>query len=250
MEGIPWSGWATEIIRHPEKDRRRSGLKPLQKSSLYSCAERNLMDSDGTLFFTEGTSEEMRNSLKKFAQKRNHPWFAINLNRTITFQAARESAVWIHRMSIRILNITGDSDDSLAGKYRSIHDILETTLHLIAVEQGMSGSHMTFPRKTAAESAALPKTAQEVVNLLKRKLSLRDKVRLGKMDCQELKSVYFSLGEYIRNELGIWENNQELIRSCEALARDGDQFDEDACVVIIHELWKQLKTTHLIRQVK
>lgn len=249
-EEIPWSGWANETFRYPGRDRHQAGLKPLQKSSLYSCAQRNLIDSDGTLFFTQGDSQTMRTDLEKFAKKRNHPWLAIDLSKTITFQAARESASWIHQSRIRILNITGDSGDNLHGEYQTICDIIETALKLILVEQGISGAAALQRKIVYPAGTELPKTVPEVVDLLLRKLSLRDRVRLGRMDRYDLKSVYFSLGEFIRNELGIWENNKELVHSCEALARKDSEYDEDACVAIIHELWKRLQKTHRIRRVK
>ena len=70
------------------------------------------------------------------------------------------------------------------------------------------------------------------------------------MEKEDLYSLHFSLGQYIRNTFGLWSGNQELIESCCSVAEKDYLDADDSSAVIIEELWYKLKETHRLRVVK
>lgn len=101
------------------------------------------------------------------------------------------------------------------------------------------------------DSAPAAKTVEEVVDLLYKDLSLRDRVVLSNLSEQELDSgVYLVLAKIIRKEFGLYNQNLKLINSCRSYL--GTIYDsyEDPAMVIIKELWKKVRRVHHLRLVK
>jgi hypothetical protein len=84
-----------------------------------------------------------------------------------------------------------------------------------------------------------PKSIKEAVELLSSELSEKDKQAIGSIPEHGLSSLHLSLGNYIRNEFGLWGNNEELLKACcpDISLRNAD----DASVVIIEALWWALQ---------
>jgi hypothetical protein len=70
------------------------------------------------------------------------------------------------------------------------------------------------------------------------------------MDEGELINLHHSLGEYIRNEFGLWSGNDDLMSSCCAIAKTDKIHEDTASTIIIEELWERLRGTHKLRVVK
>jgi len=97
----------------------------------------------------------------------------------------------------------------------------------------------------------LPRTVEEVVDILFADLLLRDRVVMAQLSEEELDSaVYLTLAKSIRKEFGLYNGNEPLIHSCQSyLDREYDSF-EDPAMVIIKELWKRIRQKHHLRLVK
>ena len=97
----------------------------------------------------------------------------------------------------------------------------------------------------------LPRTVDEVVDILFHDLLLRDRMVMAQLSEAELdSSVYLALAKTIRKEFGLYNGNEPLIDSCRSyLGRDYDSF-EDPAMVIVKELWKKIRTSHHLRLVK
>jgi hypothetical protein len=67
----------------------------------------------------------------------------------------------------------------------------------------------------------------------------RDKEAIRYIAEEQLPSLHFSLGNYIRNGFGLWEDNEELLKACcpDNSFRNAD----DASTVIIKALWQKLQ---------
>lgn len=97
----------------------------------------------------------------------------------------------------------------------------------------------------------LPRTVEEVVEILFRDLSHRDKVILASLSENDLEaSVYLALAKTIRKEFGLYSNNKDLLRSCSSFL--GSNYDEceDPAMVIVKELWKKIRQIYRLRVVK
>lgn len=101
------------------------------------------------------------------------------------------------------------------------------------------------------EPKQLPRSVNEVVDILFEDLQLRDRVTMSKMSENELDSaVYLAMAKSIREEFGLYNGNDHLISSCRSyLGRDYDDY-EDPAMVIIKELWKKIRENHHLRLVK
>jgi hypothetical protein len=97
---------------------------------------------------------------------------------------------------------------------------------------------------------ACPKTVKEAVDLLICGLTLKDKVEIARLDAGELESLLLILGEYIKRNFGLWNENSYLVRSCQEVSGEKEPSIDRVVQIIIDNLWKRLKKTHLPRIVK
>jgi len=96
----------------------------------------------------------------------------------------------------------------------------------------------------------LPNTVEQVVNLLYHDLSLRDKVVVANLSESDLdSSLYAAVAKTIRKEFGIYKGNTDLLESCCRYIGMKYESHEDPVMVIIKELWKKAKQTHLLHLV-
>lgn len=94
----------------------------------------------------------------------------------------------------------------------------------------------------------LPRSIEEVVEILYRDLKLRDKVVLASLSENDLEtSIYLALAKTIRKEFGLYSGNDELLASCSRML--GSTYDryEDPAMVIVKELWKKIRKKHQLR---
>jgi len=83
----------------------------------------------------------------------------------------------------------------------------------------------------------LPRTLQEATALLISEFPAADREYVLGMPEQDLIQFHFSWGVGIRNGLGLWRGNKELLRSCGSVRMHPDE----ASGVIIHAVWKTLR---------
>jgi hypothetical protein len=110
---------------------------------------------------------------------------------------------------------------------------------------------MMFQPLNEFNPLSLPRTVDQVVELLSQDMSLRDKAVMAQLSENELdSSVYLAMAKIIRKEFGLYSNNTELLKSCcSYLGREYDAY-EDPAMVIMKELWKKIKKTHNLHLVK
>jgi hypothetical protein len=96
----------------------------------------------------------------------------------------------------------------------------------------------------------LPDTVEQVVELLYDDLSLRDRVVMANLSENDLDSLlYATIAKPIRKEFGIYNGNTELLDSCCRYIGWKYKSYEDPVMVIIKELWKKARKTHLLHLV-
>lgn len=92
-----------------------------------------------------------------------------------------------------------------------------------------------------------PTTLDDAVTLLLSTLSEEEKESLRATPREELILYHFSLGLYIRNQFGLWQGNDELLRSCypevaDPYLREIVMHDPDgASSRIIEALWERVR---------
>jgi len=82
-----------------------------------------------------------------------------------------------------------------------------------------------------------PKTLEEAVKIHLLTMTAEEKEMVRNTPEDDLIILHFSWGLNIRNEFGLWEGNDELIKSCGELKPDG------ASSAIIDAVWRSLQDT-------
>lgn len=77
-------------------------------------------------------------------------------------------------------------------------------------------------------------------------LSLNDEIQITIMKKEDLPNLHFSLGAYIRNELGLWSGNEALLESCRQYSGKSDLHEDNASSVIIQALWERLQDKDIL----
>lgn len=86
----------------------------------------------------------------------------------------------------------------------------------------------------------LPRSVDQAVDRLTSELSITDKTMIVNMSEEELVDLQFTLGEYIRKEFRLDEND-DLMESCRVMSKVDNINIGHAAFTIILELWKKLQ---------
>ena len=81
-------------------------------------------------------------------------------------------------------------------------------------------------------------------------VSFKELLMANSIQVDELINLHINLGEYIRNEFGLWSGNDDLMLSCCKIAKTDKIHEDTASTIIIEALWERLRETHKLRIVK
>jgi hypothetical protein len=94
----------------------------------------------------------------------------------------------------------------------------------------------------------LPISIDQAVERLTSELSLTEKTLIVNKSEEELIDLQFTLGEYIRKEFRLDEND-DLMESCRFVSKVDEINIGHASFIIILELWKKLQTIFIFKGV-
>jgi len=209
--------------------------------------EQNVIDSDGSLIFSRGTPTGGTEYTRQMVLKHKKHLLHIDLNITTSYDAASLIKSWIWLQNIQNLNVAGPRASKDSQIYVEVFRILEMAYIMSKVQENRQSSQST---KGITKSPEPPSTVEQAVERLATELSLKDKSTIANMAETELSTLHLNLGEYIRNEFGLWSDYQDLMKSC-CLITGKDSVDEnEASSIIIKQLWKQLRETHRLRLIR
>ncbi len=95
-----------------------------------------------------------------------------------------------------------------------------------------------------------PRTVAEALELLLKRLSLKDKTTIANMSAGELPLLNDTVGEYIRNNFDLMEPDSPLMKSCRFTSGRLLLSETEASAIILRELAYKLDQTHKLRIVK
>ena len=247
--GIPHGGWIpkgriTEEGLLPEKYQ----MQEMPTENYAARTEQNVIDSDGTLIICRGKPTGGSDYTREMALKHKKQLLHVDLNQTSSFDASSLISSWIKLYQIKTLNVAGPKESKDPNVYVDVFRILEWALKIYRMEHISSAKKAELDK--IKQSAPLPKTVDEAVKRLISEMSLKDKTIIANMAEFELSLLHTNIGEYIRNEFGLWSGNQDLMTSCCFFAKKESLHEDEACSIIIRELWKRLRKTHKLRIVE
>ena len=247
--GIPYGGWIpkgriTEEGPLPEKYQ----MQEMPTESYAARTEQNVIDSDGTLIICRGRPTGGSDYTREMALKHKKQLLHVDLNQTSSFDAASLVSSWIKLYQIKTLNVAGPRESKDPNVYVDVFRILEWAYKIYRVEDIDSAKKAELDK--IKQSAPLPKTVDEAVKRLISEMALKDKTIIANMAETELSLLHTNIGEYIRNEFGLWSGNKALMTSCCFFAKKEKVQEDEASSIIIRELWKRLRETHKLRIVE
>jgi hypothetical protein len=96
----------------------------------------------------------------------------------------------------------------------------------------------------------LPSTVDEAIRMLNSDLPLKDKTMIARMGENDLPRLFLASGAYIQDKFGLWSGNGVLLDSCRSVLGENNIQEDDASMVIIRELWEELRKSHAIKAIK
>ena len=239
--GLPHGGWIpknrlTEDGPLPEK----YTLKEMPSSSYIKQTEQNVIDSDGTLILSHGKLKGGSLLTQEFAENQKIPCLHIDLSKELIYGAAVNIVDWVQEHGIKVLNLAGP----LASEDPNIYEKVVMVIELVYYMQ------RSVENTEIIKQISVVKTVQEAVELLIKVLPLKDRSLIANMTIGELTDLNDTLGAYVRNKFDLLYGNKEMLEDCRREVKDQYLHPEQAPMVIIMELWNQLRTTHKLRVVK
>lgn len=233
--GIPHGGWVpkgrkTENGRLPDKYR----MKETNAIDYAQRTELNILDSDGTLLFSNGKLKGGSALTKKLAAKHNKPCLHIDLDELSEYKAVEIIKSWIDIRGIKILNVAGPRASESPRIYESLQSVLKSVLY-------PPPEHITI---------RLPKTVSDAVDQLIGILPMKEKISIAKMEESDLVFPPPSLWRFILDRFGLATGNEALLTSCREMSKKYDITPDEASSIIVKELWKRLRKTHALRVLK
>jgi hypothetical protein len=81
----------------------------------------------------------------------------------------------------------------------------------------------------------LPTTVDAAVRILMGLVPVEEQAKITLLTEDQLLTLHFGLGQWVRNYFGLWGNNLELLKAT------GETDADDASSVILHEFWLALR---------
>ena len=125
--GISHGGWIpkgrlTENGRLDDKYH----LEEMETANYNKRTEQNVIDSAGTLIISHGKLTGGSDHTRDMVLRHGRPWLHIDLNKTESFQAAKQIKSWLAEHEIEVLNVAGPRASKDSAIYQATVDILET----------------------------------------------------------------------------------------------------------------------------
>jgi len=125
--GISHGGWIpkgrlTENGRLDDKYH----LEEMETANYNKRTEQNVIDSAGTLIISHGKLTGGSDHTRDMVLRHGRPWLHIDLNKTESFQAAKQIRSWLAEHEIEVLNVAGPRASKDSAIYQATVHILET----------------------------------------------------------------------------------------------------------------------------
>lgn len=250
--GVDHGGWIPKNGgRRLDLLNKNYRLQESVESGYQKAIEQNVKEADGTLLITRGQKTAETRLAVQMALKHKKQLLHVDLSQKSAFEGASLSNAWFSLNAVKIVYVTGINADIDPEIYRQTLKILETAFYLSFVKSDQ-------PNEDTGVEVALPGTMEgshpqkvtEAVALLKSALPLKDRAVMANMQLNELGQLHSGLGEYIKQNFGLYTGNEPLLKSCADSGNLTQPILDEACAVILKALWEDLQTTHKLRLIK
>jgi hypothetical protein len=250
--GLAHGGWTPRGRRNEEGPLpERYCLTEVPALGFKHAMKQNIMNSDGTLLVTRGRKTVETRFAVETTLKYQRQLLHLDLGQYSSFEVASLASSWISLQRIKVLFVTGPSADLEPSLYGQTKKVLETAFYLGFVKSGLHpnlpATSLSDPQKCQNEP---PQSVEAAIERLTETLQLKDRTRIANMRSEELDRLMTGLGDYIKQNFGLYSDNTALLQSCAELGGLSRPLPDEACAVILRGLWKVLQSTHKLRVVK
>ena len=233
--GVSHGGWVP-LGRLTEKGRLpvRYKMQEINAIDYDQRTELNVMDSDGTLLFSDGKLAGGSALTKKLARKHLKPCLHIDVKDVAEYKAVEIIKSWLEVRKIEVLNVAGPRASESPVMYDKVLNIMKSVLY-------------PPPEKIAVKH---PKCAAEAVDALVSMMTKKEKVAISRLAEADIRYPSKNLTQFISKKFGLDSGNEPLLQSCMQISNSNDLDWAGASAVIIRELWLRLHETHRLRRIK
>jgi hypothetical protein len=246
---IPHGGWV------PKGRLAEDGLIPakyqlqeMPTDSYHQRTEQNVIDSEGTVIISHGKLTGGSAYTQRMAKKHNRPCLHLDLNKSDIFQTSMLLLEWIDEYEIETLNVAGPRESKNPKIYRLVKEVLEVWLMLESRRDRIFDSFQ-LNKSSTNKGIKRPTTVDEAVDRLMSEMKLKDLAKLANMVADDLISLHFTVGMWIRNNF-VYPRNDKLLESCREVSKNEYLHNAQMHMVIVRELWKRLQETHKLKVIK
>jgi hypothetical protein len=251
--GYIYAEWEREYAQQGEAAQleARFGLRSLGGGAQEGAVNRMILEADGTLVIFSGNPGREGRLAIDICRKLGRACLLLDIQRQSAFNGSQELAAWEEIHQAGTLFVSGNTEIECNGIQRQTAQLLEAAFFLVMADTGLSRP-LHGPQAISADSdEGQPAEVEEVLEHLKQVLSLRDRIRIARLEPTELASLNISLGQYIRKHYGLGETPEDhLLALCRKQSRRAEMAPEDAIAYLIRCLWETLAETHTLRRVK
>lgn len=250
--GLSHGGWTPRGRRnHNGPLGQTYSLKESSTVGFQKAMEQNVVDSHGTLLITRGQKTPETRFAVQTTLKQQNQLLHVDLSQNSGFECASLANAWFTMNAMKVVFVTGITDRDDPTIYGQTAKILETAFYLGFVKEDLQNRpvHLDLDLPPKPDDM-YPKTVQEAVERLTSILPLKDLTILANMQIDELHQLPSGLGEYIKQNFGLYTGNKPLMQS---IADEGGLVQpilDEACAVILRILWETLQRTHKLRCIK
>ena len=247
---IEHGGWV------PKGRKRENGKVPVKyhmqemKTTDYAArTRRNVMVSDGTVLLARGPLTGGTLLTKKIALQADRPCCHVDLLAMDEFEGALLLHSFVTESDIRVLNVAGPRLSGDPGIYRSVKAVMEALIYLQVLEEGIEFDTVEL-EKSPEENGSMPETIGQAVGFLEKNLSFKTKSGIANLDDSHIASLYFSLGDTIKEVFQLHRNHGPLIdRYFQHNSRQSHDID-DLVMDIIKQLKRSLENDYQLKVVE
>ena len=249
---IPHGGWLpkdrlTESGPLPD----RYLLREMSSESYPARTEQNVRDSDGSVIFFRILLSGGTKLTAELASNHNKAWLQVDFGQMDPVEAATEVHRWVVAKGIRILNVAGPRASKDPEIYSETYHAIRGLIMLDAMESAPGTKvHELKLADVALRLPIWPRTVDDALEILERILPLRDRVNIAGMDGDDVLDLHMTLGEWIRNNFGLWHGNYQLITNAGVRIGSAITSADDASNVIVSALSERLRRTHRLRVIE
>ena len=233
--GTPHGGWVP-LGRMTENGRlsRRYKMQEINAIDYDQRTELNVIDSDGTLLFSQGELKGGSALTKRLARKHLKPCLHIDIETMSEYKAVEIIKSWLEVRNIETLNVAGPRASESPVIYDIVLNIMKSVLY-------------PPPEKITVKN---PKCVAEAVDTLISMMTKKEMVAISRMAESDIDHPSKSLMRFVCKRFGLDMDNEPLLQSCMLISNNKHLDGEGASAVIIKELWLKLHETHRLRRVK